>query len=311
MKKNILDKFAADDRPMTLNKRKKIRTTTIIAWGFMIPNLLALTLCLWKPIATSFVYSFFKMQGYTPVEFVGFDNYAKVINDTHFVLAVTNSLKYVFWELLLGFLPPVLIAILLNEVRYGHKTIKFLIYFPVIVPGIVSALMWKIFYEPSASGLINNILLKLGLEMQPFLNSPKGVIFWICVSSAWGALGGNLIYYLASLQGINSELYEAASIEGAGIIQRARYITIPQMSGVVLLFLVKKIITVFQIMERPLTMTDGGPNFASMPIGLQMYRYAFETFKTEYALALGVVQFLMLICITIFYFFLQKRVTTE
>ncbi len=311
LKKNILDRLAADSRPATIGKRKKIRSTTIIAWLFIAPNLLALTLCVWKPVVTAFVYSLFKMRGYTPTEFVGFANYAKVIGDTHFVLSIVNTLKYVFWELLLGFIPPVIVAVLLNEVKRGHKTFKFMIYFPVIVPGIVSALMWKVFYEPDVNGLINNILLKLGMEAQPFLNSPKGVIFWICISSAWNSLGGNLIYYLASLQGINSELYEAAAIEGAGIFQRARHITIPQISGVVYLFLVRKIIAVFQTMERPLAMTDGGPNFASMPIGLQMYRYAFENFKTEYAMALGVVQFLMLICITIFYFYLQKRVTTE
>lgn len=311
MKKNFMNVLAADAGPRTIKKRKKLRPLTIIGWLFMLPNILALTLCLWKPVVTSFVFSLFDMQGYTPVEFVGLDNYVKVLNDTHFVGAVLNTLQYVFWELLLGFIPPVIVAILLNEVKRGHKTLKFLIYFPVIVPGIVSALMWKIFYEPSSAGLINNILMHMGMEAQPFLNSAKGVIFWICISSAWSALGGNLIYYLASLQGINSELYEAAAIEGAGIFQRARHITIPQISGVVLLFLVRKIINVFQILERPLTMTDGGPNFASMPIGLQMYRYAFESFNIEYSLALGVVQFLMLIGITIFYFYLDKKVTTE
>lgn len=310
MKKSIIEKAAKTDRPVSL-KHKGLKPTTIMAWLFIIPSILAITLCHWKPICISFIYSFFKMQGYTPVEFVGFDNYIKVVGDVNFIDAVLNTLQYVFWELLLAFIPPIIVAILLNEIRRGHKTLKFLIYFPVLVPGIVTALMWKIFYEPNAGGIINNIIMRLGGEAQPFLNSTTQVIFWICVSTAWNSIGGNLIYYLAGLQGINAELYEAAAIEGAGIFKRARYITLPQISGIVLLFVIRMIIGVFQTMEKPLAMTDGGPNGASLTIGLQMYRYAFEHFKTEYSLAIGVVQFLLLICITIFYFWLQKKVDTE
>ena len=256
-------------------------------------------------------YSLFKLRGYTPVEFVGLDNYIKVITDTNFVKALINTIKYVLWELLLGFVPPVFVAIMLNEIRKGHKMLKFAIYFPTIVPGIVTAMMWRLMYEPNVGGLINNLLGHIGIEPQPFLNSPKAVIFWICVSMAWSGIGGKMVYYLAGLQGINSELYEAASIEGAGIFRRMWYITLPQMSGILFLFIIRMIISVFQVMEVPLTMTDGGPNGASISLGLQSYRYAFENFKVEYALALGMIQFFLLIGITLFYFRIQKKIDTE
>ncbi len=256
-------------------------------------------------------YSLFKLRGYTPVEFVGFDNYIKVLTDTNFLNALTNTVQYVLWELLLGFIPPVFVAIMLNEIRRGHKMLKFAIYFPTIVPGIVTAMMWRLMYEPNTSGLINGILAHLGISAQPFLNSSSSVIFWICVSMAWGGLGGNMIYYLAGLQGINSELYEAASIEGAGIFKRMWHITLPQISGIIFLFVVRMVIKVFQTFEVPLAMTDGGPNGASLTLGLQSYRYAFENFKVEYALALGMIQFILLIGITIFYFRMQNKIDTE
>lgn len=255
--------------------------------------------------------SFFKLRGYTPIEFVGFDNYIKVLTDTNFLKAFFNTVQYVFWELLIAFLPPIIIAMLINEVRKGHKILKFAIYFPAIVPSIVTAMMWRMMYEPNVNGLINNLLVRLGFEPQLFLNSPRMVIFWICVSAGWSGLGSRMIYYLSGLQSINSELYEAAAIEGAGVFKRLWHITLPHMAGIVFLFVVRMIIGVFQIMEAPLTMTDGGPNNASISLGLQSYRYAFENFKVEYALALGMIQFFMLIGITIFYFRMQNKITTE
>ena len=110
---------------------------------------------------------------------------------------------------------------------------------------------------------------------------------------------------------LSGEIYEAAAIDGAGVFRRARYITLPQISGIILLFVIRMVINVFQTMERPLTMTNGGPNGASLSLGLLSYRYAFEQFRTEYALALGVIQFLILIGITAFYFFLQKKIDTQ
>lgn len=310
MKKNILDYMAKKDTTPYL-KKKKNHSTDFMAWIFILPSLIFLYLCMWRPVFSGTYLSFFKLRGYTPLEFVGFDNYIKVLTDTNFLKAFINTLEYVFWDLVLAFVPPIFIALMLNEIRIGHKTLKFAVYFPTIVPGVVTSMMWRQMYEPNTGGLINNILGHLGIEAQPFLNSPTMVIFWICVSLAWGGLGGRMIYYLSGLQGINSELYEAAAIEGAGIFRRMWTITLPQVSGIVFLFFVKMIISVFQIMDVPLMMTDGGPNNASISLGLQSYRYAFENFKIEYALALGMIQFFMLLGITIFYFRLQNKIDTE
>lgn len=314
MKKNILDYMAKEnDLPqMTIKKRRRrIKSTTIMAWIFILPCLVFMYITLWRPIFMGTYLSFFKLRGYTPVEFVGFDNYIKVVTDTNFTKAFFNTIQYVAWELLLAFVPPIIVSLLLNEIRLGHKTLKFAIYFPTIVPAIITAVMWRQMYEPNINGLINNMLSRFGVEPQLFLNSPTQVIFWISVSLGWSAIGGRMIYYLSGLQGINSELYEAAAIEGAGIFKRMWHITFPQISGIIFLFIIKMIIGVFQIMAAPLTMTDGGPNNASISLGLQSYRYAFENFKVEYALALGMIQFFMLIGITIFYFRAQKKITTE
>ena len=125
----------------------------------------------------------------------------------------------------------------------------------------------------------------------------------------WHATGATTIYYFAALQGVNRELYEAAVIDGAGFFRRLRTVAFPHISKISLLFLVRQIIGVFSIMEQPLQMTDGGPNNASMSLGLQSYKYAFVQNKPQLAMALSVIMFLILCIATIFYFKMDKKLS--
>ena len=256
-------------------------------------------------------YSFFDLVGFEPRAFVGLKNYRIILGNSMFLTTLLNTLKYTFCYIIFGFIPPIIVAIMLSEVRIWKKSLKFAVYFPTIVPAIASIMVWKLMYKPDMGGLLNGLLGAVGLNPQLWLNSPSMVIPCIVISTAWNGLGGNMLYYFAALQGINSELYEAAVLDGAGIFKRIRHVTLPQISGVMLLMFVRSIIIVFQVMEAPLVMTDGGPNGASLTLGLQAYRYAFENYQIPNALALGVIEFLMLIGLTVLYFKLQKRIETE
>ena len=189
--------------------------------------------------------------------------------------------------------------------------VKFSIYFPSICPAIITSLMWTLIYDPSAGGLLNNILIKLGMEPKLWLNDPKNVIFYIIVTMTWAGFGGAAILYLSSLQSISKELYEAAYIDGAGLWQRTWHITLPQISGIILLMLIKNISGVFQVFTEPMTMTGGGPNNASVSLALLGYRYAFVNFKIDKALAVGVITFILLFIMTLFYFKVEKKVNND
>lgn len=281
------------------------------AYILMLPAVLAIFLFLWKPIFQGAYLSFFKMQGYTPTQFIGFENYKTVVTESIFNTTLLNTFKYVGWSLLVGFIPPIFIAIMLNEVRWCKGFIRFSIYFPSISPVIVTSLLWALIYDPSAGGLLNMFLIKLGIPAQQWLNDANNVILYIIISMTWSGFGSAVILYLSSLQGINSEMYEAAYIDGAGLWARIRYITIPQMWGIILLMLVNNISGVFQVFAQPLAMTGGGPNNASMSLSLLAYRYAFQNFKTEKALATGMITFVILFIMTIFYFRLEKKVKND
>lgn len=291
-------------------KRKKLNfRKELIGWAFMLPMLFVLYFFLLRPQIVGISLSFFDLQGYTPVKFIGFDNYIRVVKDIDFLPTLINTFEYVFWSLIIGFPLPILIAFLLNEMVYFRNTLKVAIYLPAVVPMVVVMMLWKLMYQPDSLGLLNIMLSKLGLPPGMWLNNESMVIVYIIIASTWKGLGGAMLLYFASIQSIPLELYEAATIDGAGPIHKFIHISIPQVAGVILLNLVRQIISVFQILQEPMIMTGGGPNGASNSLGYLAYKYGFVTGRVGNSLALGTISFIILIFATIFYFRLNKKIS--
>lgn len=278
------------------------------AWILLIPLVVVLYLMIWRPTATGIIWSFYRMQGYTPTEFIGFRNYYEVIKDAQFIPTLLNTVEYVVWSLVIGYIPPVIIAVMINEMVHFKNGFKITIYLPAVIPIVAALLMWSYIYYPDASGLLNMILGKFGIPPYIWLNDEHFTIPLLMITSTWHAFAATMVLYYAALQGISSEMYEAAIIEGAGIFRRFWHVTIPQLSGILLLTLVSQIIGVFQIMQEPMVMTGGGPNNASLSVGYQIYRYGFVNGRAGHALALGGIVFVILLVFTFFYFILDKKV---
>lgn len=291
------------------NKKLGLRNN-VSGWVLMLPMVIILYLFVWRPTVLGGFMSFFKMQGYTMGEFCGLDNYRIVISNTQFLPLLGNTVKYVILSLVIGFIPPIAIALMMNEVIHGKGTFRTLIYIPVIIPGISAMLMWYFLYYPDETGLLNMILGKLGIEPYLWLNDPDFAILGIIIYSTWKNFGGAMLLFFAALQGTSKELYEATIIDGAGMWQRFRNVTLPSIEGVIILNFVRQIIAVFQIMEEPLAMTGGGPKGASATLAYQLYQYGFNSGGkgTGQAMALGVIMFLILIVFTIGYFWLNKKI---
>ncbi|MEG2380415.1 MAG: sugar ABC transporter permease [Oscillospiraceae bacterium] len=294
-------------------KNLKQKSVTMIkrnwaGWLLLLPVIFFLYIILWKPIVTGISYSFFDLKGFTPSAFVGIKNYINVLTDAVFLKTLTNTFVYVFWSLILGYLPPVIIAIMINEMVIGKNVFKFSMYTPCIMPMVAVALMWSFMFEAGDGGILNMLLSKLNIPNSNWIQDPKLSIMLIVLTMTWKNFGGTMLIYLASLQSINNELYEAATLDGAGVMKKVRYITVPHISNMLLLMFVQQIISVFQVMAEPLMMTDGGPNNASMTLNLQSYFYAFRYMDVGKSLALGVITFVILIFITMFYFRLKKKV---
>lgn len=278
------------------------------AWVLFLPTALILYFFMIRPIATGFWYSFHEMQGFTVKEFIGLDNYQTVLSDTQFPKVLMNTISYVIWSFIIGFIPPIAIAVMMNEMVHFKGWFKFSTYFPCIVPMVAATMLWYYMYMPDGSGLLNAILYKFGISPQGWLQNSALTIPLIIIMSTWKGFGATLILYLAALQGVNQELYEAALIDGAGFLRRIFFVTLPQIMGIVLLNAVRQVISVFQIMVEPMTMTGGGPNGASTSIALWAYRTAFIEFNAGTSLAIGAITFLILVILTIFYFFAERKI---
>ena len=295
-------------------RRKKILSEIMHdtkSWILILPTLLVLYFFTIRPIAIGAWYSLHNMQGFTVTDFVGLKNYITILSDTQLPRVLWNTIQYVLWSLVIGFIPPIAIAIMLNEMIHFRSIFKFSIYFPSIVPALAATMLWYYIYFPDQSGLLNILLSKFGIEPLQWLQMEKITIPLIIIMTTWKACGSSMIFYLAALQSVNQELYEAAIIDGAGFFCRVRKITIPQIAGIILLNLVRQIIGVFQILTEPMTMTGGGPNGASTSLALWSYRTAFVDFNAATSLAIGVITFIILIILTCFYFWVQKKVDVD
>lgn len=292
---------------LKLKRRQRLKNN-IGAWMLMLPVLIVLYLMIWRPTVMGGVWSFFKMKGYSAVNFIGLKNYYEVIKDTQFIPVLLNTVKYVLWSLVVGYIPPIIIAVFINEMIHFKNGFKTVIYLPAVIPGVAALLMWYFIYLPDSSGLLNMLLGKMGIAPYGWLSDERFTILYIIISMTWKGFAGTMLLYFVSLQGIAPELYEAATIDGAGMWARFRNITLPQISGIMLLTLITQIKSVFQVMQEPMVMTGGGPNNASISMGYQLYKYGFVSGRAGHAMALGVIVFLILIVITAFYFRLQKKV---
>lgn len=298
--------LSKNDKRISVNRAKLQNEAS--GWLMLLPAIFIVYFVVIRPQFQGFAWSFFDMKGYRIGEFVGFDNYIQVMKDSMFAKTFWNTCEYVLWSLVLGFGLPVVLAICLNEMVHARNTFRFFIYLPSALPGVAAILIWYFMYYPDQGGLLNMILSNVGVEPYQWLQDSRFTIFYIVVTMTWSAAGTTTIYYFAALQGVNKELYEAAMIDGAGFFRRCRVVAFPHISGIALLFLVRQIIGVFSIMEQPMQMTDGGPNGASMTLGLQLYKYGFVTVKPQLAMALGVIMFAILMVFTCFYFYLNKKV---
>lgn len=292
-----------------MRKKLGIRNN-IDAWILMLPMVAILYLFVWRPTVMGTYWSFFNMKAYTVKDFCGLSNYIKVLSHTQFVPMLWNTVQYVIWSIVIGFFPPLFIAIMMNEIVHFKGGFRVLIYVPAVIPGIAAMLMWYFMYYPDHTGLLNMILAKFGAEPKQWLNDPDFTIIGIIIYSTWKGFPGAMLLYFASVQSVSVELYEAATIDGAGPLKRMWHVTRPAMEGIILLQLVRQIISVFQIMEQPLAMTGGGPNGASTSLSYQLYQYGFNSGGkgTGQAMALGVIIFLILIVFTIFYFWLNRKI---
>lgn len=263
------------------------------AYAFLLGGLLCFALFSWYPAIRAVVIAF---QKYTPgaePEWVGTSNFTRVFQDPEFAAAWRNTLTFTLLALLIGFAVPFALALVLNELRHAKAFFRVVVYLPVMIPPVVSALLWKWFYDPGA-GLANEALRFLNLPTSNWSNGADTALVSLVLVATWANLGGTVLIYLAALQSIPGELYEAAELDGANIWQRIRHVTVPQTRFVILMLMLLQIIATMQVFTEPFVITGGGPENATVTVLYLIYKYAFLYNDFGGACALSVMLLLLL-----------------
>ncbi|NMB45729.1 MAG: sugar ABC transporter permease [Firmicutes bacterium] len=265
------------------------------------PSILGILIWLVGPMIYSIWLSLTKWDIITPAKYVGLGNFKKLfLNDTLFWKSLWVTFYYTIVAVPLNLVAGFLVALLLNTKVKGMNAFRTIFYLPSIVPQVANAMLWLWLLNPEF-GLVNTFLRSLGFPKVLWLQDERWVMpaFW--VMGLW-TIGGGMLIYLAGLQGIPEQLYEAAEIDGASVWAKFWHITIPQMSPIIFFNLIMGIIGSFQIFTSGFLMTNGGPNNATLFYVLYLYRNAFEWLNMGYAAALAWVLFVIILLLTLLIF---------
>lgn len=276
-------------------------------WGivFVLPAIAAFALFLYMPIIKGIVYSFYSIDFVKGNQFVGWANYQKILNDPVVGIAIKNSLYYMFLGVVLGFWVPCVFAIAISELRRFQGFVRIAAYLPNIIPLVVLYGLWRWFYDPV--GPINGAIMQLGGEQIAFLTNKSWSMISIVIMETWQSFGAAMLIYLAGIMSIPRDWYEAAEIDGAGVWDRIRYITLPTIKHLLLLLFLLQIIATSQGYQSQLALLDGGPNNATLTYALLIIKYV--TMRLDYggASALGVMMFLVLGVVAYIHFRLSNK----
>jgi multiple sugar transport system permease protein len=246
---------------------------------FLLPLLGIFGVFSWGPIVESFIISL-QHTNFVVTTWADpfWSNFTFVFNDPTFWLAVRNTGYFAILALIFGYPVPLVLAVVMSEVKKFKGLFSVLAYLPVVVLPVVSAELWKtVFFDAGKTGAFNTILSWFGIPAQPWIQSTVTAMPSIVLEATWAAAGGTIIIYLAAITNVPSELYDAAEVDGAGIWKKLWHVTLPSLRGIMLVTFILQIIGTAQVFLEPFLITQGGPVQSTTTIMLLIYQYAFQS----------------------------------
>ncbi|MNJ42408.1 carbohydrate ABC transporter permease [Paenibacillus bouchesdurhonensis] len=300
-------KVTAEASFAAIKKKKKWQPYALY---FILPSFILYTLFVIVPTLGSVYYSFTSWDGISSdVRFIGLANFVEIWNSPRVHNALKNTMVLTISLVILENIVAILLAVLVDKVRWLSKIFRSIFYFPTLLSGIVMGFVWAMMLNYNF-GVVNQLLDKLGLGAfaVDWLGDPKYAMLAVILSTVWKGAGYYMIIYLAGLQGIPQELNEAASIDGANGWQQFRHITFPLLAGSVTVCMVLAMISALKIFDQIAVMTDGGPGFETETLTYLIYKVGFGELRQGFGTALALVLFFIILIITVFQVkVLQKR----
>lgn len=250
------------------------------------------------PILMSLFFSFTNYDVISRIDFIGIDNYVRLFQDDQFITALLNTLWYCVLTVPMGVVLALLLAVFFNRQVRGIGFFRTLVFIPVITSMVAVSLVWSMLYEDNG-GLLNMLLGYMGLPAVHWLTDTNMAMVSIAIMSIWKGLGYNMTIFLAGLQGVPHDLYEAATIDGANSVQKFMKITVPMIGPTTYFVSLMALIGSLQVFDQVFIMTKGGPINATKTVAMYLYQYGFEYYKMGYACAAAYVLFLLVFVVSV------------
>lgn len=274
------------------------RGETIAGYLFLLPNFLGFLIFSLFPILAAFGLTLTDWNMVKAPQFVVLDNYRQAFDDPLFWQTAWNSVYYTVGAVPIGIFIAFCLSLILNRRMRGIVFFRTVFFLPQVTLTVAIAIVWAWIYNPQV-GLINYLLSLIGVSGPNWLGSTTWAMPAIIIMGNWKGIGGAMLIFLAGLQGIPEEYYEAAKIDGANAFNRIRFITIPLISPVTFFVLVTSLIGAMQGFDQFYVMTNGGPAFATTTIVMYIYLNGFSYFRMGYAATLAALLFLAIFLVTI------------
>lgn len=273
---------------------------------FVLPYLVVFIGMLVYPLILGIELSFYKVDLFGPGRFVGLKNYIRLMSDKIFFQSVMNTLYFVVLTVPATVFIGLFIAIALNQESKVSGLLRGIFFSSSVLSVTIVTLIWRIVFIPN-DGLLANIFTSVGWEPIGFLSRPEWALIAVAITTIWWCIGLPMMLFLAALQQIPKEVYEAAALDNTSKYRTFRFITVPSIMRTIILTIIIEIILQFQLFGQAQLMTDGGPNGTSRPIVMFIYDAAFKRWDIGYAAAASQVLFAMILMAAMTQYFISAR----
>ncbi|MEV0095830.1 sugar ABC transporter permease [Streptomyces sp. NPDC050738] len=267
-------------------------------WLMVAPALLHAALWIGLPVVATFALAFTKYDVLSAPQFVGFDNFREMFDDAIFRKSIWNTVVYTFFTVPFGMLLGLLLAMALHTGLKARGIFRTAVFLPQVTATVAIALVWLWIYNPG-NGLFNTVLSIFGIHGPAWLLSTSWSMPSVILVGIWQGIGMKMLIYLAALQSLPKELYEAASVDGASRVRQFFSITLPLLKPATFFVLITSMINAFQSFDQIYVLTDGGPANSTTMMTFEIYKSAFREFRVGYACAQSLVLFALLLVFTL------------
>ncbi|MEU0387322.1 carbohydrate ABC transporter permease [Streptomyces chartreusis] len=287
--------------------RRRRRRITLIGWTFILPNFLGFAALTLVPVIGALAVSFTQWDSYSTPRWTGLDNFRRMWDDDNFWTALQNTCYYALGHIPLTLIVSLGLAVLLNQKLRGVKILRTAFFFPYVTSLVAVAVVWNMLLSPDV-GPVNQFLHSLGVAHPPgWTTSTDWAMPALIVASVWRDMGYYMVLFLAGLQTVPAELYEAARMDGAGAWRRFWHVTLPCLRPTTFFVLVMLTVSSFKVFDLVQVMTEGGPGRSTLVLSQLIFREGIVQGRFGYSSAISLALFVICLVITVVQFQFQRR----